>query len=100
MKVHACDLAPNDLRSAARPTLSKYRAGERVARSIDAQRRESSALEESGATLYGSTPERSSQCCASDPFTRTDASVTIRPLIPTPAQRVSNICAETDVLQR
>jgi hypothetical protein len=29
-----------------------------------------------------------------------DASVTIRPLIPTPAQRVSNICAETDVLQR
>jgi hypothetical protein len=30
--------------------------------------------------------------------TRTDASVTIRPRIPTPAQRVSRICAGTDVL--
>ena len=29
---------------------------------------------------------------------KTDASVTIRPRIPTPAQRVSRICAETDVL--
>ena len=30
--------------------------------------------------------------------TRTDASVTIRPRIPTPSQRVSRICAGTDVL--
>jgi transposase-like protein len=29
---------------------------------------------------------------------QTGAPVTIRPLIPTPAQRVSRICAETDVL--
>src|SRR5215831_14202697 len=31
---------------------------------------------------------------------RTDASVPIRPLILTPAQWVTHICAETDVLQR
>ena len=35
------------------------------------------------------TAERSSQCCASDPFNPHDPSVTIRLLIPTPAQRVS-----------
>jgi hypothetical protein len=29
---------------------------------------------------------------------QTDASVTIRPPIPTPAQRLNNICAETDIL--
>jgi hypothetical protein len=53
MKVHACDLAPNDLRSAARPTLSKYRAGERVARSIDAQRRESSPSKKAAQRFTG-----------------------------------------------
>jgi hypothetical protein len=31
---------------------------------------------------------------------QTDASVTIRPLILTPVQGVTHICAETDVLQR
>ena len=31
--------------------------------------------------------------------TRTEPSVTIRPLIPSSAQRLSNICAETDDLQ-
>src|SRR5262245_13699654 len=38
-----------------------------------------------------------SQCCASDPF-NTHPSLPIRPRIPTPAQGVSNICAETDDL--
>jgi hypothetical protein len=32
-------------------------------------------------------------------LTGTDASVTFRPPIPTPARRLNNICAETDVLQ-
>jgi hypothetical protein len=37
---------------------------------------------------------------AATPAGENDASVTIRPGIPTPTERVSAICAETDLLQR
>jgi hypothetical protein len=75
--------------------------------------RESVPRVERGATLFGKQAlKRRKRCNTGRPLndlrsavrptrlTCTDASVPIRPPIPTPAQGVSNICAETDVLQR